>query len=208
MKVRDCALLRRSCKLRGSAIIDEACKQALGDVPESLEIGCSDGRLASEIAVRLSAQAMGVDVRLQTKVGIPAQKFDGRRLPLFRQSLPPGHHSGPTTSAEGPPADLSEAAHLLLFGGIIMTENHERSEAECSYALQLANSAADLEGHNIETGKHMPLPQWTSLISQASRTLIGISVSFRLKRISWKFVARDANHWLRPSCLITVGTFR
>lgn len=197
---RDYALLRRTRESRDPAVIDGVCRQVFGDVPEMLDIGCSDGRLASQIAARLSAQPMGVDVQLQPRVRIPAQRYDGRHLPFSDDRfhlvtiLDVLHH------AEDPASVLSEAVRVLHPDGVIVIKDHVRRGAWSNQVLRWMDSVSNSFEHDITTGKYLSLPEWSRLIAQSSGELLTFETPFRVHGLPWRLVARDAYH-----CIIAVG---
>lgn len=189
-------LLHSGRSTRDVAIVEGVVRTASRPVDKMLDIGCSDGRIASQIAVALGADAVGVDVEIQKSVAITARQYDGRQLPFDDSVFDLVTIVDVLHHAEDPQAVLNEAVRVLRPSGRVVIKDHVRWGRWSNWILGRMDNLSNYGVHEITAGRYLSESEWRTLYSTASAEVEVVEAPFRVHGLPWRLVARDRYHHL------------
>jgi SAM-dependent methyltransferase len=157
-----------------------------------LDVGCSDGRIASAVARRLKVGTVrGIDVQLQPNAQIEVLEYDGSHFPFEGASFELVTIVDVLHHTEDPSAVLRESLRVLRRDGRIVIKDHVRLGHWSSAVLYLMDSAANFGEHALATGHYLSLGDWVSTVTAAGGHIEKMVYPFRVNSLPWSLIARS-----------------
>ncbi len=168
-----------------------ALTRCVGRAESLLDVGCSHGRLARDVAARVGAtHVRGVDVRVPAGCAIDADVYDGHHLPFGDASFDAVLLSDVLHHAEEPEALLGEA--LRVARRVVAVKDHcafgPASRAMLTTMDVVGNGASDI----VVRGRYLSMPEWVALAHQARARVARLEWPLRIHDAPFRWVAPDA----------------
>jgi SAM-dependent methyltransferase len=168
-----------------------ALARCVGRADSVLDVGCSHGRLARDVAARVGAtQVRGVDVRVPAGCAVDAAVYDGVNLPFADASFDAVLLSDVLHHAEQPEALLVEA--LRVARRVVAVKDH------CAFgpASRVWLTAMDVVGNGasdiVVRGRYLSMPEWLALAHRVRARVASLEWPLRIHDAPFRFVAPDA----------------
>ena len=161
-----------------------------------LDVGASDGRVASRVAERVGAAVEGIDVELQPDARIPVTVYDGTTFPFADDQydlvtiVDVLHHAG------DPRAVLAEAFRVTRPGGCVVIKDHVRRGRWSNFVLLTMDRSSNFGVHENTSGTYLTSSEWDALIVDAGGRVEQKVWPFKIHDLPWKLVAPSSYHLL------------
>lgn len=189
--------LHRARTTRDVAIVEGVARVAPAGVATMLDIGCSDGRIASRVAARLGApKVQGVDVQLQDDAVIDVTVYDGLRLPFDDGSFDLVTIVDVLHHCSDQPAVFREALRVTAPTGRVVVKDHVKLGPWSDRVLLQMDTASNFGVHELTRGRYLSMPEWVSLVADSGGVVEELEWPFRVHGLPWRMVARDSYHLL------------
>ncbi len=170
--------------------ITAALAQQIGCCSSLLDVGCGDGSLARQLAIKTDAERVcGVDVLLQPSTTIEISSYDGRHLPYEDRSFEVVLLSDVLHHAQAPVELLREC--LRVASRVVALKDHFTFGALSSAILlamdQVGNAASGVQVR----GNYFRLPEWFDMVAKAGGRLRSLCWPLRIHDLPWRLVTRS-----------------
>jgi ubiquinone/menaquinone biosynthesis C-methylase UbiE len=179
-------------RARDHNVVEGICK-LVPSAGNMLDVGCSDGRIAAQIAERLGiTDVQGVDVQLQPDAAIRATRYDGRELPFTEESFDLVTIVDVLHHAEDPAAVLRESLRVLRPDGRIIIKDHLRRSTWSALVLLAMDNASNFSVHTLASGHYLSLEEWVNLIGEIGGRIQTMVTPLVIHEQPWRLVARSS----------------
>lgn len=160
-------------------VLAEHLTEAIDEGKTVLDVGCGDGSIASAVvALKPHLRFQGIDVMLRPHTAIPAQLYDGGRIPFDDDSfdwvtiVDVLHHT------DDPAAVLTECARVARMGVVI--KDHLREGFGARRTLRLMDWVGN-RGHDVRLPyNYLSRAEWQDIFDRIKVTPTGWNQSLGL----------------------------
>lgn len=184
----------------GQARDDRIVDGITGLVPSAesmLDVGASDGRVASRVAERIGATTVeGIDVELQENPAIPVTQYDGTTFPFPDDRFDLVTIVDVLHHCEDPRAVLAEALRVVRSTGAVVVKDHVRRGRWGNFVLLTMDKSSNYGVHELAAGKYLSADEWDALVDAVGGRTEQKVWPFKIHGLPWKLVAPSSYHLL------------
>ena len=182
---------------RDERVVAGVCSLAPEAPHSMLDVGCSDGRVASRIAKLLGiSDVRGADVELQPDAQIPVTEYDGSDLPFDDGTFDLVTIVDVLHHADDPIAVLRSSLRVLRPGGRLVIKDHVRLGRWSNGVLLAMDEASNFGVHARTAGRYLSPAEWVNHATLAAGHIETMVWPFRVHSLPWRLVARSEYHLL------------